>query len=191
MKRTPPVRYEQLLEQIVTAEALGLDGAWCAEPRIPRFALSSPAYASVGSPDGGAKRLWTGRPCIVALTLLLAPLCVSAMVSTASPCALEAKSSSRRRIVCASFSLSCSRRRPKRCVSPSCWRCCASQWRSMRISGECSSKWISKPRRFQATAASGVPRVVCGTHTDLAVRRSYTRAVSPFFCKSERATGPL
>ena len=47
--------YEQLLEQIVTAEALGLDGAWCAEPRIPRFALSSSAYASVGSPDGGAE----------------------------------------------------------------------------------------------------------------------------------------
>jgi natural product biosynthesis luciferase-like monooxygenase protein len=35
--------YEQMLEQIVMAEALGFDGVWCAEHRIPRFAFGNPA----------------------------------------------------------------------------------------------------------------------------------------------------
>jgi alkanesulfonate monooxygenase SsuD/methylene tetrahydromethanopterin reductase-like flavin-dependent oxidoreductase (luciferase family) len=35
--------YDQMLEQIVTAEALGFDGAWFAEHRIPGFAFGNPA----------------------------------------------------------------------------------------------------------------------------------------------------
>jgi alkanesulfonate monooxygenase SsuD/methylene tetrahydromethanopterin reductase-like flavin-dependent oxidoreductase (luciferase family) len=35
--------YEQMLEQIVTAETLGFDGVWFAEHRIPRFAFGNPA----------------------------------------------------------------------------------------------------------------------------------------------------
>ena len=35
--------YEQMLEQIVTAESLGFDGVWFAEHRIPRFAFGNPA----------------------------------------------------------------------------------------------------------------------------------------------------
>ena len=35
--------YEQMIEQIVTAEALGFDGVWFAEHRIPDFAFGNPA----------------------------------------------------------------------------------------------------------------------------------------------------